>query len=216
MTRAASPATSGEDSLVPPNSWMADGRPALSRQLVNCATFGLQSAQPRSPGASTSSVLGPICVNPAELRADGLLSIQPPADSWLPNPVICRYRRSWVVAPTPITGLVAAVLPIVLVKPASPLLATTVIPAATAFAFAIWTASSRSSGNGLAPNDSLITFTWSCSTAQSIAWMMVESNAPPVPKTLRATRLAPGAMPLTRMVQPGGSGWAGLTKVLRS
>src|SRR5215472_4190542 len=180
------------------------------------ATLVLHRDQPRSPGASTSMVRGPSWVNPDELSPEGLLSIQPPADSWLPNPVSCRYSRSWVLAPTLMTGFVDPVLPIVLVKPASPLLATTVMPAATAFALAIWMGSLRSSGKGFAPNDSLITFTWSCSTAQSIAWITVESNAPPVPKTLRLTRLAPGAMPLMRMVQPGGSGCAGLTNVLRS
>jgi len=67
------------------------------------------------------------------------------------------------------------------------------------------------------PNDSLITSTWSTVTAQSIAWMKWDANVEvALPKTLRPTRLAPGATPSMRMLQPGGSGWAALTNRLRS
>jgi hypothetical protein len=54
----------------------------------------------------------------------------------------------------------------VLVKPASPEETTTVTPAATAASLNSFIASSEAvSGNGLEPNDSLITFTWSVWTA---------------------------------------------------
>ena len=56
--------------------------------------------------------------------------------------------------------------PIVLNGPASPAATTTVTPAATAMLLNSSTASSEeTSGNGLAPNDSLSTFTCSVSTA---------------------------------------------------
>src|SRR5262249_15627228 len=45
MTRAAAPAVSGDDSLVPPKSWMLDGRPALLRQPENCVAPAVQTAQ---------------------------------------------------------------------------------------------------------------------------------------------------------------------------
>ena len=56
-----------------------------------------------------------------------------------------------------IQGAIIAGEPIVLVVPASPLLATTVTPAATAASSASEIGSSLVSGNGLPPNDSLIT-----------------------------------------------------------
>ncbi len=50
--------------------------------------------------------------------------------------------------------------------PASPEATTTVVPARTARSLNSLTASSEvTSGNGLDPNDSLITFTWSTLTA---------------------------------------------------
>ena len=56
--------------------------------------------------------------------------------------------------------------PMVLVEPASPVETTTVTPAATAASSNCLVASSAvTSGNGLEPNDSLITLTWSVSTA---------------------------------------------------
>ena len=56
--------------------------------------------------------------------------------------------------------------PIVLVEPASPLETTTVTPAATAASSnCLVTSSEVMSGNGLLPNDSLMTLTWSVSTA---------------------------------------------------
>jgi hypothetical protein len=58
---------------------------------------------------------------------------------------------------------------------------------------------------------------WSCVTAQSIPWMITEPYAElALPKTFIPMSDAPGAMPRTVMLQPGGSGWAGLTKVERS
>ena len=50
--------------------------------------------------------------------------------------------------------------------PASPAATTTVVPARTAMSLNSLTASREvTSGNGLAPNDSLSTFTWSTVTA---------------------------------------------------
>jgi hypothetical protein len=57
---------------------------------------------------------------------------------------------------------------------------------------------------------------WSCVTAQSRPWMITEVNEPPSPNTFMPISEAPGATPRTRMLQPGGSGCAGLTKVERS
>ena len=62
--------------------------------------------------------------------------------------------------------------------PASPLLATTVTPAATAAWSARDTGSSWVFGTGFPPMDSLSTFTWSCITAHSIAWMICELKNP--------------------------------------
>src|SRR3984893_7551043 len=50
-----------------------------------------------------------------------------------------------------------------------------------------------------------------------MAWMICELKNPGLgPATFSTARLAPGAMPLILMLQPGGSGWAGLTKPDRS
>ena len=50
-----------------------------------------------------------------------------------------------------------------------------------------------------------------------MAWMKREVGAVlELPNTFSPTRLAPGAMPRTVMLQPGGSGCAGLTNWLRS
>ena len=71
--------------------------------------------------------------------------------------------------------------------------------------------SSVVSGNWLLPNDSLMTSTWSFVTAQSRACKIAELNAnPPAGKTFSPTSEAPGAMPRTRILQPAGSGCAGI------
>ena len=122
-----------------------------------------------------------------------------------------------VVPPTAITPGVVAGEPMLLNGPASPLLATTVTPAATAAWSARATGSSWVFGTGLPPMDSLSTLTWSCRTAHSTAWMICELKKPALlPATFSTARLAPGAMPLILMLQPGGSGCAGLTKLDRS
>src|ERR1041385_3167237 len=90
MTSAAAPAVSGDDWLVPPNSWMLDGRPTLFRQPAYSAGLAVHTAQPRSPGATTSTVCGPNCVKPPEDRPEMLSLIQPPASSWLAKDVVCR------------------------------------------------------------------------------------------------------------------------------
>ena len=101
--------------------------------------------------------------------------------------------------------------------PASPLLDTTVTPAATAAASASATGSSWVFGSGLAPMDSLSTLTWSCTTAHWTAWMIWLLKKPALgPATFSTARLAPGAMPSILMLHPGGSGCAGLTKFARS
>ena len=116
------------------------------------------------------------------------------------------------MAPTLITaGSVAgdARVPAV---PASPLLATTVTPACTAASLASVIGSLALSGNGLPPNDSLSTSTWSCSTAHSMACTKLEVVVyPRLLKTFSPTSEAPGAMPRIRMLHGDGSGWAALT-----
>jgi hypothetical protein len=50
-----------------------------------------------------------------------------------------------------------------------------------------------------------------------MAWMKRDVGALfELPNTLRPMRLAPGATPRTRMLQPGGNGCAGFTKFDRS
>ena len=48
-----------------------------------------------------------------------------------------------------------------------------------------------------------------------MAWMIVDVGAisSALENTFRPTSEAPGAMPSMRIVHPGGSGWAALTKV---
>src|SRR5215475_2919429 len=126
------------------------------------------------------------------------------------------YARNVVVAPTAITCPELAGEPTVPAVPASPVLVTTVTPAAIAALSARLIGSSAVSGNGLPPNDSLSTSAPSL-TAYSMAWMNREVGAElELPKTFRPIRLAPGAMPTIRMLQPGGSGCAGFTKLDRS
>ena len=119
--------------------------------------------------------------------------------------------------PTAITPGVVAGEPMLLNGPASPLDATTVTPAATAALSASETGSFSVFGSGLPPIDSLRMLTWSCRTAHSMPWMIVELKNPAFgPERFITARLAPGAMPSILMLQPGGSGWAGLTKPDRS
>src|SRR6478736_9406170 len=94
---------------------------------------------------------------PPELSPEMLLLVQVPLDSWAPAPVSWRYDRNVVVAATPITALLEAGEPTVPVTPASPVLATTVTPAATALASARLIGSVLVSGYGLPPNDSFST-----------------------------------------------------------
>src|SRR5215472_686277 len=109
-------------------------------------------------------------------------------------------------------GLVAGV-PIVLVTPASPEDAATVTPALTAASSARLTRSRLAlSGNGLPPNDSLSTLTWSWVTAQSIPTSSTELKTTlDDPNTLMPTMLAPGAAPSTLIRQgrfsPGKNGF---------
>ena len=77
----------------------------------------------------------------------------------------CAYIWNWVEAPTEITPGSVAGEPIVDIVPESPLEAATMVPAVTAALSNSLMTSWVVSGNSLSPNDSLITFTWSCSTA---------------------------------------------------
>ena len=56
ITSAATPAVSGADSLVPPNARNAVGLPARLLQSPYIDVSVEQSAQPSSPGATTSTV----------------------------------------------------------------------------------------------------------------------------------------------------------------
>ena len=75
MTSAATPAVSGDASLVPPWSSIDAGLPLKSVQSTYWGS-GLHSAQFRSPGATTSTV-EPDWVKPAEDNALMLLFSQP-------------------------------------------------------------------------------------------------------------------------------------------
>src|ERR1035437_10966037 len=80
ITNAASPAVSGADSLVPPVHSMDEGSPAAlvqSAKARGLVWLGVQSAQPESPGATTSAVRGPSSVKTAELMEAMLLSRYP-------------------------------------------------------------------------------------------------------------------------------------------
>ncbi len=77
----------------------------------------------------------------------------------------CAYIWNWVEAPTEITAGSVAGEPMVDIVPESPVEAATTVPAATAALSKSLMTSCVVSGNSLSPNDSLITFTWSCSTA---------------------------------------------------
>src|SRR5260370_28941578 len=91
MTSAAVPEVSGADALVPPAAQIGGGLVpwSMSEQPKNCAVLLLHSDQPRSPGATTSTVCGVNWVMPSELSAVMLLFSQPPGDSCVP------YRVGW-------------------------------------------------------------------------------------------------------------------------
>src|SRR5690349_1372300 len=126
--------------------------------------FGVHSAQPRSPGAARSGTRA-CCVTPPELRLEMLPLAQVPFENWTPAKPSCWYERKVVVAATPITFAELDGEPTVPVVPASPVLATTVTPASTAALSASEIGSLPLSGNGLAPNDSLMTSTPATFTA---------------------------------------------------
>src|SRR5215469_12612590 len=167
MTSAAVPEVSGADALVPPAAQIGGGLVPWSgsAQPANLVVSLLHRDQPRSPGATTFTVCGLNSVTPAELSALMLLFSHPPGASCDPARVVCRYTRKVVVAPTASTPGVVAGEPMLLDGPASPLLATTVTPAATAALSAKATGSSRVFGIGFPPNDSFRTLTWSTRTA---------------------------------------------------
>src|ERR1700683_995329 len=85
MTRAAVADVSGAEALVPPAAPMPGAEPlSISVQPVNSVVFVLHSDQPRSPGATTSTVLGLNSVTPAALSAVMLLFSQPPGTRLVP------------------------------------------------------------------------------------------------------------------------------------
>src|SRR5260221_2591815 len=99
--------------------------------------------------------------------------------------------------------------PMLLNGPASPLEATTVIPAATAVSSNCLIASADVSGSGSAPNDSLITFTGCTVVAKLIAFRKFEVVVSLIAlNTSSPTRLAPGATPSIRMLHAAGRGAA--------
>ena len=76
MTSAAAPATSGADSLVPPDSSTGEALPRKLTQSAYSATSGVQEANERSPGATRSRVR-PAWVYPPLESALMLLLSQP-------------------------------------------------------------------------------------------------------------------------------------------
>ena len=91
MTSAAVPEVSGADALVPPAAQIPGALPlSMSVQPKNAVVLVLHSDQPRSPGATTSTVCGLNSVTPSELSAVMLLFSQPPGDSCVPYRVVCR------------------------------------------------------------------------------------------------------------------------------
>src|SRR5580704_3207488 len=92
MTSAAVPDVSGAEALVPPAAQIAGGwLPwSMSAQPKNAVVSLLHSDQPRSPGATTSTVCGLNWVTPSEDSAVMLLFSQPPGESCVPYRVVCR------------------------------------------------------------------------------------------------------------------------------
>src|SRR5579863_5756501 len=92
--------------------------------------------------------------------------------------------------------------PMVLVRPASPELVTTVTPAATAASSASRTTSRAVSGKSPEPSDSFMTLA-PCCTAYCTAWTMLDVFAPwALPMTFNTNRDAPGATPTTLTQHP--------------
>ena len=78
--------------MVPPAAQIGGGLEpwSMSAQPANSAVLLLHSDQPRSPGATTSTVCGLNSVTPLELSALMLLFSQPPGTSWAPYLVVWR------------------------------------------------------------------------------------------------------------------------------
>src|SRR3954447_15306305 len=154
----------GADSLVPPNCWMGAGSPAKLVHSSYTSTLVLQSAQPTSPGATRSSSR-PSCVGPADSIDEISLLSQLWLENWNASPSPCAYPRKFVFEPAAITeGSLVAELTLDS-TPASPMLSTTVTPAATACELNWRVRSCVVSGMGYSPNDSLRMSGWSCDTA---------------------------------------------------
>ena len=75
MTRAAAPATNGDDSLVPPLSSTSEDSPLKFTQPANTG-LASHDAKLRSPGA-TMSIVCPVSEKPLELSELMLSSSQP-------------------------------------------------------------------------------------------------------------------------------------------
>src|SRR5450755_2419203 len=92
MTSAAVPEVSGADALVPPAAQIGGGLApwSMSAQPKNAVVLLLHSDQPRSPGATTSTVWGLNSVTPSELSAVMLLFSQPPGTRFVPYRVVWR------------------------------------------------------------------------------------------------------------------------------
>ena len=122
-----------------------------------------------------------------------------------------------MVAPTPMMPFTSlAGEPMVFVMPASPVLASTVMPCLTASSSKTDTGSVPFCGMGLPPKDCESTSTWSWLTAQSRPCRIVLLVENSVLNTFMTARLAPGATPRIRMSQCLGSGRFGFTTLLRS
>src|SRR5215472_14584353 len=92
ITSAAVPAVSAADALVPPAAMRGCGEAPRSgsAQPRNTVVSGLHSAQPASPGATTSTVCGLNSVMPPELSAEMLLFSQPDPNC-VPELLVCTY-----------------------------------------------------------------------------------------------------------------------------
>src|SRR5215472_15348156 len=92
MTSAAVPEVSGADALVPPAAQIGAGLVpwSMSAQPKKFVVSLLHRDQPRSPGATTSTVCGLNWVMPSEDSAVMLLFSQPPGESCVPYRVVCR------------------------------------------------------------------------------------------------------------------------------
>src|SRR5581483_1465747 len=163
MIRATVPAVSGQDSLVPPNGTIGCGSLAPVHKLahsVNVAVSVEQSAQLPSAGAATVAVSAFSLKPELEIGATLLCSQPCLSPSCAPYVEVCAYIWYVVVPAAAMTPLAVAGVPIVLVVPASPVLATTLTPFCTARASKSASGSSAPVfGSGLPPIDSLSTST---------------------------------------------------------